>query len=455
MNKVTLERVPPQEMDAERAVLGAILLSGGKDETLALAQSRLGNGLRFYREAHCKIFDAMESLAEKDEPVDLVTVQQELLRTDDLEKIGGVGYLDALQDSCPSTANVGYYADIVMEMAMRRRLIYSTSTAYDEAFNSTIEVDTVIARLEESLIQLRQEEGISELQPLKTVLKPVFKEIQRVYDSKELVNGLATGLSDLDNLTSGFQRGEYILLAARPGMGKTTLARGMAQHVALELNTPVLIFSIEASRRVVVGRMLASLSEVKYHNLRRGFLSELAWPALTISATKLMGCPIFIDDSPDLTPSQIRAKCQMFMANHRTGLIIIDHIHDVVPDESLRSREQELTKISRSFKAMARSLDVPVLAVAQLNRATESRQDKRPSLSDLRGSGSLEQHGDLVMFLYRDDYYPDRERDQEAELIVAKQRNGPVGLVKLVYSIKSDLYVNSFIQESREIGEEG
>lgn len=422
-------------------------MAEGGNRALATIQAKLDGGLGFYKESHKRIFEAMLRLNDRGENIDLVTVSRELERTGDLEKAGGVVALDQMEDACPTWKNIEYYADIVQAEAARRMLIYASASAYNEAFDDTIELDDTIIKLEGAMISIRQSQGISEMVPIRRLLKPAVQEAQRVFNEKQLVTGLATGFSDLDRMICGMHRGEYILLAGRSGIGKSTLARNIAQYVAVVLRVPVLIFSIETSAELLTQKFLASESGINYQDFRTGYFKDTDWPKLTINAGYLSESPIYIDDSPDLTPSHIRAKAQMFMSQREAGLIIIDHLHDVIPDKPNPRREQELTEISRSFKTLARFLNVPVLTVAQLNRGPDDRvgANRRPVLRDLRGSGSLEQHGDVILFLYRSDYYPDepgqrRSYDHRAEIIVAKQRHGPTGFVNVVYDKKSDRY---------------
>ncbi len=439
---VRLDRVPPQNIDAERSVLGAIMLSEGKGVPLATAIKKLGeDGKAFYKESNRKIYVAMLNLHDRGDPVELVTLTQELTRVGDLELVGGVVNLEELYDSCPSSANIGYYADFVLSDFLRRSLILSSSRTYNDCFDDTTEVSELVSDLEESLIQIRRDEGINAPNPIRAIIPPVLKEWERVYQSKELLTGLSTGLLDLDKFTCGWQKGEYILIAGRPSIGKSTVARNLAQYVTLDLGVPVLMFSLEASRHVVVARMLCSEAEVEYQKVRNGKTDESEWLKLTHASSRLAEAPLKIDDDCDTTAAQIRAKCQIEMASgFDAGLIIIDHIHDVSAADSSVRREQQLMSISKTFKAMARSLNVPVIALAQLNRTPDKRDGNRPSLSDLRGSGSLEQHADVVIFLYREDYYDKKTDNHEAELIVAKQRNGPTGKVRVIYDYKRDWY---------------
>ena len=442
---VRLDRVPPQNIDAERAVLGAMLMPDGGVGAIAKAMTVLGNWDRkFYREAHGRIYTAIMKLFERGEPADLLTVTQELERTGDLEKVGGVAYMDEMIDSVPTAENVEYYAGMVNDEAMKRRLIHATAKAYNYSFDDSEPLDDIVTTLEEELINIRRNKDVGQLQPIKNEIKPVLDEAQRVYQSKDLVLGVPSGFLDLDNITQGFQKGEYILLGGSPGMGKSTVARNIAQYVGLEVKKPVIIFSIETNRRNLVMKMVASEARIDFHSLRGGYLNEGDWPALTIAAGNLSEAPIYIDDTPDITPSQIRAKCQMFITEHKDlELVIVDHIHDVVSDEKYGNRQEEMSTISRSLKAMARRLDVPVIAVAQLSRKPENRPkgERKPVMSDLRDSGVLDANGDVIMFLYREDYYdvPDAEK-HVAEIIVRKQRHGPVGSVRVVYDYKSDRY---------------
>lgn len=435
---VKSERVPPQNIDAERAVLGAMLMSDGGREAIprvveTLGDARLGSG--FYTEAHQKIYTAILNLFDRGEPADLLTVTRELERTKDLERIGGVQYLDEMIDSVPTAANVEYYAQMVKAEALRRRLINTSAQIYNESFDSSEDVEFLLDKAERSILEIQQDSVEGGFAPLKRIIKTSFKAIQELYNKKEHVTGVPTGFHDLDKATSGFQASDLIVVAGRPGMGKSMFIQNIATHVAGDHKTGVGLFSLEMSKQQLALRMLAAEAQVSFTKLRTGFLSEGDWPRLTIAATTLSESPIFIDDTPGISVMELRAKARRLKVEHDVGLIMIDYLQLMQGKGRIENRQQEISDISRSLKGLAKELDMPIIACSQLSRSPEGRPDKHPQLSDLRESGAIEQDADLVLFLYRDEYY---ERDTsgktgEAEVIIGKQRNGPTETIKLTF----------------------
>jgi replicative DNA helicase len=438
MSSGKLDRVPPQNVDAERAVLGAMLMSDGGREAIPKVIEVLGEdptGEAFYRDAHRKIYSAILNLFERAEPADLLTVTRELERNSDLDNVGGVPYINEMMDSVPTAANVGYYAQMVKDESIKRRLIYTSAQIYNESFDDSEDIAMLLDRAERAILEIRQDNVDRGFIQVKRIIKDSFSAIQELYNKQEHVTGVASGFIDLDEKTSGFQKSDFIIIAGRPGMGKSMFIQNIAQYVACECGTPVGLFSLEMSKEQFVVRMLASEAKVDFQNLRTGFLSEPDWPKLTIAAGRLSEAPIFIDDTPGISIMELRARARRLKAEHDVGLIIIDYLQLMQGRGKVESRQQEISEISRALKGLAKELDMPIIACSQLSRNVESRPDKRPQLSDLRESGAIEQDADLVLFLYREEYY---ERDMstkqgEAEVIIGKQRNGPTAIINLVF----------------------
>ena len=441
-------RVPPQDCDAERAVLGAIMQ--GQTEPIAKAIQILGSGDPFYKESHIKIFNACTQLFEHGEPLDLITVTQALEKAGDLDKIGGVAYLDEVIDSCPTTANIEYYAEIVYNAHLRRQLILAGARIAHEAFDQTEDIDVLLGEAQRTLLGIGNDSYKKALLPIGRELKGTFARLQELYKNGGGTIGLPTGFLDLDRMTSGLQKSDYILVAGRPSMGKSTFVQNIAQSLASEYKSSVAIFSLEMSKQQLVLRILASEAGISLERLRTGKLIETDWPKVTIAAGRISETKLIIDDDTDNSPMKIRAKCYTIAAQYGLDLVIIDHVQLLRGDVKTENRNAELTEISRGLKGIARDMQVPVVAVSQLSRDVEKRSDKRPLLSDLRESGSLEQDADLVVFLYRPDYYDKRLHDNGAELIIGKQRNGPVGTVEVVF----DRQFAKFRSKSH-IGEDG
>ncbi len=425
------DRVPPQAPDAEVAVLGAMLL----DSTAMGAVTEILDEQAFYRGAHRKIFAAMLDLFAKDEAVDLVTLTQELKKRKQLDDVGGAAYLSSVLGSVATTANVRYHAKIVLEKAVLRQLINTATEVVQEAFDASGEASTILDRAEHMIFEIAQSRIRRDFVPMREILKHSFEVIQELYDKKQHITGVPSGFAELDSLTSGFQKADLIVIAGRPSMGKTAFALNVASHAAIKAGVPTAVFSLEMGKEQLVQRMLCSEARVDAHKLRTGYLADRHWSSLTTAAGLLSESPIYIDDSPSMTVLEMRSKARRLKSEVDVGLVIIDYLQLMRGYGRQENRQQEISEISRSLKALAKELEVPVLALSQLSRAVESRGgDKRPILSDLRESGAIEQDADVVAFIYRAEQY---ERTPEnmgvAEVIVGKQRNGPTGTVRLAF----------------------
>lgn len=431
MNGATaLERIPPQNLDAEQSTLGSMLLE--KDAIYKGAELLRPND--FYREAHRVIFEVVVHLANKGEPVDMITVSEELKQRGMLDKVGGVAYLTQLANFVPTAANVEHYANIVAEKSLLRSIINVATNIVKMGYEGSEEVDVILDRAEKDIFEISQKRNIKGFVSLRSILVETFERIEKLYESKGGVTGLPTGYPDFDRMTAGLQPSDLIILAARPSMGKTTFALNLGSYAAVELKIPSIIFSLEMSKEQLALKLLCSEAGVDNQRIRTGTLKDDDWPKLSHALGRLSDAMLFIDDSPGITAMEIRAKTRRIKAEHGLGLIIIDYLQLMQSRSRSENRQQEVSEISRSLKALARELDVPVIALSQLSRAVEQRTDKRPGLADLRESGSLEQDADIVGFLYRDDYYnPETDRKNITELIIAKQRNGPVGTVDFYF----------------------
>ena len=433
---VTSDRIPPQNLEAEISVLGAVLQD---PQALLKAIEVLRHG-DFYKDAHRKIFSVCEDLFHRNEPVDLVTVANELMRRKQLEEVGGASTLSTLVDAVPTAANVAHHARIVKDKALLYALIQKGTAVVSRAYADTDNVDEVLDWAEQQIFELSQDKISRSFVPVKGVLKGTFQLIEKLYDRKSHVTGVPTGFRKFDEMTAGLQASEFVVVAGRPSMGKTSFCLNVAQHAAIQEGISVAIFSLEMSKEQLVQRMLCSVSRVDSHSLRTGFLRDTDWPKLTTGAGTLSEAPIFIDDTPGISLLEMRAKARRLMAEQQLGLVIIDYLQLISGRGRAESRQQEISEISRSLKAMAKELDVPVVALSQLSRAVESRQPPRPQLSDLRESGAIEQDADVVTFLYRPAFYrarkaeePDEPEDNTTEIIIGKQRNGPTGTVHLAF----------------------
>ena len=427
-----IDRVPPQNIEAEQAVLGAMLI---KKEAIAEV-SQILSANDFYREAHRLIFEAMMALFNKNEAVDLITVTEQLRKTEQLEKVGGIAAVTSLANAVPTAANVEYHARIVSEKAQLRNLINAATEIAGTAYEDNDDVSEVMDKAEKRILEVAAHQTGGAFVPIGEILMGTFAKIEQLYESKGGLTGLSSGFKDLDKLTSGLQASDLILVAARPSMGKTAFTLNIATYVAVHEKEPVAFFSLEMSKEQLVQRMLCSEGGIDSQRLRIGQLEDADWSHLITAANRLNEAPIFIDDTAGITIMELRSKARRLKAEHGLKLIIIDYLQLMQgrPGKNGDNRQQEISEISRSLKALARELDVPVIALSQLSRSVESRQVKRPMLSDLRESGSLEQDADIVMFLYREDYYtPETENKNITEIIVAKHRNGPVDTVQLFF----------------------
>ncbi len=420
------QRVPPQNIEAEEAVIGSMLI----EQSAVISALEILKPDDFYKESHRIIFRHMEAMADKLEAVDLVTLSESLKGSGHLERIGGAAELARLANFVPTAANVEYYAKIVAEKAVLRRLIAAATEIAASAYVSQSEVDELLDKAEETIFQISQGRSTQGYVHLKDVLVETMEKLEYLASHRGDVVGLPSGLTDLDNLTSGFQPSDLIILAARPSVGKTSLGLNIARSTAVKGDCAVVIFSLEMSKEQVAQRLLCSESAINSQNLRNGFLNDDEWRRLSIALGRLGEAKIFIDDTPGISVMELRAKARRIKAEHGLGLVVIDYLQ-LMRTRKQENRQQEISEISRSLKGLARELEVPVIAMSQLSRAVEQRQDRRPMLSDLRESGAIEQDADIVMFLYSE---PELEQNNAIDLIVAKQRNGPTGSVRLFFS---------------------
>jgi replicative DNA helicase len=434
-----LDRIPPQNIEAEQAVLGAILLNG---DALITAMERVTSE-DFYRGSHQRIFESILELAEDGEPVDLVTLTAKLHNKQQLEDIGGVTYLSELANAVPTAANVDYYAAIVEEKSMLRRLIRTATQIVSNGYASSDDVGDMLNEAEARILEISQRRSSSGFVSIRDVLMEVFERVEFLYSNKGGTTGIPSGFVDLDKMTSGFQRSDLIIVAARPSVGKTAFALNIAQNVGVRAKETVAIFSLEMGAAQLVQRMICAEANVDATRMRSGFLEGDDWEKLTFAIGALSEANIYIDDSPSVTVAEIRAKCRRLKQEKGLGMVLIDYLQLIHGRGKGDNRQQEVSEISRTLKQIARELHVPVIALSQLSRGVEQRQDKRPMMSDLRESGSIEQDADIVAFLYRDDYY-DKESEKKniIEIILAKQRNGPVGTVELAFLKNFNKFVN-------------
>ncbi|HHN64976.1 MAG TPA: replicative DNA helicase [Nitrospirae bacterium] len=426
-----IDRLPPQNLEAEQSVLGAVLL----DNEALLKALEIITPEDFYRDSHKKIFNAMIELFEKNEPIDIITLTDHLRMKDQLETIGGVSYLTSLVNFVPTAANVRHHARIVREKSLMRGLIQTATEIVSMVYEEGLPADDLVDIAEKNIFAISDKRVKTSFSKLKDVIKDSFEMIEGLYDRKEAITGVPSGFHDLDELTTGFQQGDLIIVGGRPSMGKTALALNIAQHVGVELGEPVAIFSLEMSKKQLALRMLCSEAMVDSNRVRKGFIRKEDWHKLTSAAGKLAEAPIFIDDSSSTSVLEMRAKARRLKMEHGLSLVIVDYLQLMKGRGSFERREQEISEISRSLKGLAKELEVPVIALSQLNRGVEQRHDKRPTLADLRESGAIEQDADVILFLYRDEVYNKNSSDNrgKAEIIIAKQRNGPTDTVYLTY----------------------
>ncbi|MCC7404290.1 MAG: replicative DNA helicase [Bdellovibrionales bacterium] len=441
------KKVPPQNMDAEKSILGGLMADPEVWNDIAdqIAEED------FYKPAHRKVFAAIRELGRKGLPADLVTVGNSLMENGDFELVGGSSYLVELFEATPTAANISHWCKIVREKALLRKVITSSQGFIERAFDQDFEnVDGFLNSIESEVFALAEKKEASGLIQANDIVKASLERLEELYSKKLAVTGIPTGWPDMDTLTSGFQPGELIIIAARPSMGKTAFCLNVAGNAALSEKKTVAFFSVEMDRQSVLLRMLASASKVSLTDLRVGHIPDSAWPKLINAAASLSETNLFIDDTSGISPYEILAKCRRLKAKHGLDMIIIDYLQLMSLKQRVESREREVSEISRTLKAIAKELKVPVIALAQLNRGVEGRQNRRPMLSDLRESGSIEQDADVIMMLYREDYYEKDNPDIRgiAEIIVAKQRNGPTDTVKLLWKPEFGQFV-SFEEQQR------
>lgn len=439
MTEIPSHRLPPQSLEGEMSVLGGVLLENeALNKTLELLRPD-----DFYRDSHRKIFDALIELSDRGEPADLVTLTAQLQQRGHLEAVGGSQYLVTLADYVPTAANIVYYCRLVKEKALARRLIQVSTEIATRSYQGG-DVEENLDWAEKSIFEIAGMKSRPSYYSTREILKDTFKTIEKLYDRKELVTGVPTGFKDLDTMTAGMQAGDLVIVAGRPSMGKTAFCLNIVEAAAVhaETPTPTLVFSLEMGKEQLVQRMLCSLSRVDASRLRTGHLGESDWPKLTYGAGLLSEAPIYIDDTAGISVLELRAKARRLKAEKNLGLVVIDYLQ-LMQGHNAESRQQEISEISRSLKALAKEISVPVVALSQLNRSLENRTDKRPIMADLRESGAIEQDADVIMFVYREAVYCEacksREKtcekghEKDAEIVIGKQRNGPIGTVHLTF----------------------
>lgn len=428
----SVDRLPPQSLEAEQAVLGALVLEGESITKIIEILSPED----FYREAHRKIYQSMLELFDKNEPIDLITLTEHLRDKGELESIGGLSYLSHLATVVPSSANIRYHAKLVREKALLRSVIRACTEIVTKVYEEPEDAEEMVDYAERLIFEISEKRTNTNFYQMKDVVKKTFKIIESMYEKKAVITGVPSGFKDLDELTSGFQPGDLIIIGGRPGMGKTAFSLNIAQHVGVELGEPVAYFSLEMSKEQIAMRLLSSIAMVNSSALRKGFISKRDWERITDAAVKLSEAPIYIDDSSQMSVLEIRAKARRLkLEQGRLALIVIDYLQLMRGKTNYEIREQEIAEISRSLKAMAKELKVPVIALSQLNRSVERTSDRKPTLANLRESGAIEQDADVIIFLYRDEVYNKKNpaNKGKAEVIVAKQRNGPTDEITLTF----------------------
>ncbi|MBN1794980.1 MAG: replicative DNA helicase [Candidatus Omnitrophica bacterium] len=444
---VTLEKLPPQNLEAEMALLGSMLI---EEEAIAQALEII-DGNAFYKDNHTVIFNAVVELYSKNSAIDLVTLIDHLKKKKVLDKVGGAAYLTSLTTVVPTAANVMHYARIVKEKSILRNLIAAATQIVAESYDSKEEVDSLLDKAEHLIFDISSKKIEKGFVQIKDIIRGSIEAIDNLYQRKTYVTGLPTGFVKFDTMTAGLQPSDLIVIAGRPSMGKSALACSIVEHLGVIEKIPVAIFSLEMSREQLVQRLLCSHARVDAHKVRTGFLSQSDWPKLTNAAGKLSEAPIFIDDSPAISVLELRAKARRLKSRHDVRLLVVDYLQ-LMRGVSGENRQQEISEISRSLKGLARELNVPVIAISQLSRAVENRPGRRPQISDLRESGAIEQDADVVVLLFREEYYdPTPDNKGVAEVIIGKQRNGPVGTVKLMFVKEITRFENlSFREEGTE-----
>lgn len=427
---LSLKKLPPYHEEAERYVLGACLEPG---EAFAKALEILEEE-DFYKTSHRKIFLAMQDLFSAGEPIDILTLAERLRKSDALEPIGGIEYLTHLEALAPTSAALPHHAKIVRDKKILRDLIETAAEIAVLSYDDSEETEVILDRAEKAIFRISEKKTKRSFYKIEEIIKSSFDSIEKMFDKPGMITGVETGFTDLDRMTSGFQPSDLIIIAGRPSMGKTSFALDIARFAAIKRKVPTAIFSLEMSKEQLGIRLMCSDARISSQKLRTGFLKSSDWPSLTAAAGRLSEAPIFIDDSPQLSTLDVRARARRLQSEHSIGLIIIDYLQLMHGRSTSESRQLEISEISRGLKGLAKELDVPIIALSQLSRAVESRPDKRPLLSDLRESGSIEQDADVVAFIYRDEVYNKDSPDAGvAEILVRKQRNGPIGNIRLAF----------------------
>ena len=434
----SIERLPPQNVDAEQSVLGSLLI----DREAIIKIAPFLRPEDFYREVHGQIYGAVLDLHERREPADLVTLSDELERRGKLEAVGGAAYLTSLINSVPTSIHVEHYAHIVERTAVPRRLIEAAGKIAALAYEEAEEVDVVVDRAEQILFEISQKRATRGLTPIKHILTDYYDRIEYLHQHRDEMVGLPTGFIQLDKLLGGLQRSDLVIVAGRPGMGKSSLGMTMAHHAAMKHNAVVAFFSLEMSGEQVVQRLIAGETGISSQRLRIGDIRDIEWDKFVKAGGALAEAAIFVDDSSSPSPMEIRTKCRRLAAEYGLDLVIVDYLQLMWSGTRSENRVQEVSYISRALKGLARELNVPVVAMSQLSRAVEARQDKRPILSDLRESGSIEQDADVVLFIYRSETDEDPQKKNIAEILVAKHRNGPTGQVSLLFMPEETRFVD-------------
>jgi len=437
------ERTLPHNLDAERSVLGAILVNS---EALDLA-SEVINPNDFFRDAHRRIFECMSALHERSQAIDFIILKEELQRSGELDEIGGPAYLASLADGVPRATNVEYYAKIVKEKSTLRNLIFAANKILTNAYEASQESDLILDEAESAIFGVADERLRVGFVPMRELVKETFPKIEALFEQKRLITGVPTGFADLDGMTRGFQNGELIIIAARPSMGKTSLALNVSQHVALQPNMAVGFFSLEMAKESLFLRLLTAEAQIDSHELMSGNIKKKDYGRISQAIETLSAMRLFVDDTANIGVMEMRAKARRLQAEHGLSLLVIDYIQLMTGRGRFENRTLELASISRSLKGLAKELNIPIVVLSQLSRAPEARSDRRPQLSDLRESGALEQDADVVALIFREDAYKKNLDKQDessgiAELILAKQRNGPTGTVKLVFLDKQTRFAN-------------
>lgn len=428
MDISAIGRIPPHNLEAEQAVIGCMLL----DSDVIPTVTEFLRGEDFYRDDHKEIYESIIDLSEKAQPIDIITVSEQLKLRGTLENVGGLDYLTIVTSVVPTTSNARYYTKIVEEKALLRRLIKASSEIVNMGYEASEDAVYVLDRAEKSIFDIMQKRNTQGFTHIKDVLMDTFNRLEELYNSKSYITGIPTGFTDMDYKMAGLQNSDLVLIAARPGMGKTAMALNIAQYAAVHSKVPVAIFNLEMSKDQLVNRMLCSEVMVDSHRMRTGKLEDDDWHKIAKALGPLSEAPIYIDDTPGISVMDIRAKCRRLKLEKNLGLVVIDYLQLMQGRGKTENRQQEVSEISRSLKILAKELNIPVVTMSQLSRGPESRTDHRPMLSDLRESGAIEQDADIVMFLYRDDYYnPDTEKKNIAEVIIAKHRNGSTGTIEL------------------------